>query len=132
MPVLSPDIEELIVSYLSTGLSNVSVEMPATPTYPFYLVNHLTGHDDYVTEYPVLSIHAFDTTRTAASDAARAMHKMMKDLTAKIPILMSDGSYVSVDYIYVIEAPHWEDYGDKEIHRYCGRYRVETRLNLTT
>jgi hypothetical protein len=131
--VLAPDVEELVVSYLkASGLVNVSAEMPPTPPLPFYLINRLDGGDDWVTEYPCVSIHCFDSTRTLASDAGRAMHKIMKNLTAKIPILMSDGSYVNVDYVYVVESPTWRPYEDKTIWRYCGRYHIDLRLNQTT
>lgn len=99
---------------------------------PFYLVNRVTGGDDMVTDCPTVSVHAFNTTRTGASTSARTMHALMKQLTAQVPVLMSDASYVSVDAVYVMETPHWEDYGDKTIQRYCGRYRIELRCNLST
>lgn len=129
--ILPPDVEEMVVSYLSP-LGNVSTEMLPVPPYPFYVVHKLTGPEDMVTEYDVVSVHAFSTTRTAASDAARASHKKMKQLNAQVSILMHDGSYSSIDKIDVLESPCWEDYGDKAIHRYCARYRIELRVNQTT
>lgn len=130
--LLAPDVEELVVAYLSTQLSNVAVQMGPSPTMPFYLVNRISGGDDDVTDRPAVSIHAFNTTRTAANTSARTMHALMKRLTAQVPVLMSDSTYASVDYVYVLESPHWEDYGDKAIQRYCGRYRIDLRCNLTT
>jgi hypothetical protein len=127
---VSVDVEELLIEFLSgQGFNNVSIEMTANPPLPFVLINHLTGGDDEVTDSAVVSIHVFDATRTAASTDARALHRAMKGLTAQTPILMSDGSYASIDYLEVVESPHWEDYGDKTIHRYCGRYRVDLRIN---
>lgn len=129
---MAPDIEELVIAYLaSVGLTEVAFEMPNEPVYPFHLVNRISGGDDDVTDCPAVSIHVFHTSRALASEAARIMHHKMKQLTAKIPIQV-EGGYVSVDRVYVIETPHWEDYGDKQIERYCGRYRIETRVNLTT
>lgn len=106
--------------------------MPPRPPLPFILINRLTGGDDWVTDYPCVSIHCFNASRTLASDTARVMHKQMKDLDPRLPIQMSDGSYVSVDYVFVDEAPHWEFYEDNEIWRYCGRYHIDLRLNQTT
>lgn len=131
--MLAPDVEELVVSYLrASGLSNVSVIMPPDPPMPFFLVNRISGGDDWVTDYPCVSIHCFATSRTLASSAARQMHTLMKNLSAKTPIPMSNGNYASVDYVFVVETPAWEDYADKNIHRYCGRYHIDLRVNLTT
>jgi hypothetical protein len=102
------------------------------PTLPFYLITRLTGGDDNVTDSAAVSIHAFSTTRTSASSNARLMHARMKKLTPLVPILMSDGSYASVDYVTVIETPTWRDYADKQVQRYCGRYRIEVRCNRAT
>lgn len=130
--LLPPDVEELLISYLSP-LGDVSVEMMnPVQTFPFYLINRISGGDDYVTDCAAVSIHAFHTSRTLASAAARAMHLKMKQLTPQVPVLMSDSTYASVDYVGVIETPNWVDYGDKEIERYVGRYRIEVRCNLTT
>jgi hypothetical protein len=133
--MLAPDLEELVCEYLSP-LGNVSVELPPVGdpdnpiSFPFYLVLRLTGGDDMVTDYGTVSIQAFAGTRTAASDAARLMHNRMTNLTAKIPITVG-GQFVNVDYVETLESPHWEDYGDNTIQRYCARYRIDTRLKTT-
>jgi hypothetical protein len=128
--MLAPDIEELVITYLATQLDNVSVEMMTDPPFPFYLVNRITGGDDMVTDYGTVSIHAFAGTRIEARDAARVMHNMMTNLSAKIPITVG-GQTVNVDYVLTLESPHWEDYGDNTIQRYCARYRIDTRLKTT-
>ena len=135
--MLAPDVEEMLVSYLTAnGLANVSTVMPPLPVttmpLPFYLINKLDGHDDAVTEYPCVSIHCFNSTRTGASTAGRALHKLMKNLTAQVPIHMSDGSYASVDYVFVTEAPSWQHYEDASIWRFVGRYHIDLRVNKTT
>lgn len=98
---------------------------------PFYLINRISGGDNMITEYPVVQIDCFDTTRTGASDAARAMHGLMKQLDARVTITVG-GTKASIDSIEVVEAPHWEDYGDDNLQRYCGRYRLDLRLKTTT
>lgn len=134
--LIAADVEELLVQYLvAKGLgpaTNVSTVMPTTPPLPFYLVNRLDGGDDMVTDYATVSIHAFNSTRTGASDAARTMNQIMKGLTAQVPVQMSDGSFVSIDYLDVIETPAWRFYEDTQIWRYCGRYHIDLRVNQTT
>lgn len=134
--MLAPDLEDLVISYLtSTGLApaaQIQFEMPPRPTYPFFLVNDLSGGDDDVTEYPVVSIHCFASTRPAAATAGRELHTKMKALTPLLAIQISDGSYVSIDHLEVVERPHWEDYADDAISRYCGRYHIDLRVNQTT
>ena len=134
--MLAPDLEDLVISYLTaSGLApaaQIGFTMPPRPTYPFYLVHELGGGDDMVTEYPVVSIHCFAATRTVAAENARTLHKKMKDWTPLLAVQVSDGSYVSIDHLEVVERPHWEDYADDAIQRYCGRYHIDLRINQTT
>lgn len=133
--MLAPDIEELVIIYLS-DLGDVSVELPPVNNadnpipFPFYLVTRITGGDDRLTDSAVVSIHAFAATRTAASDAARQMHDLMTSLSAKLPLTVG-GQTVNVDYVETLETPTWVDYGDNTIQRYVGRYRIDTRLKTT-
>jgi hypothetical protein len=135
--LLPPDIEELTISYLVNigGFSYVSSEIFDTsagpPPLPFIVVNCIDGGDDMVSEYALLSIHTFHNNRTSASTLSRQIHNKMKNMIS-IPILMSNSSYASIDNIEVREKPHWEDYGSKEIRRYCARYSIATRCNLTS
>lgn len=126
--MLAPDIEELLVAWLSP-VGACGTLMSTNPTMPFILVTRLSGGDDAVTEEATVSVHCFHNTRSLAAEYARQVHYRMKNLLPKTPILMSNGSYVSVDYVYVIEAPAWRDYEDKTLWRYCGRYRIDLRLN---
>lgn len=134
--MLAPDAEELVVSYLSLigGLANVAVEMPTNPPMPFYLINRVAGGDDQICDHAVISVHCFNTTRTGASDAARAMHKLMNwwTLTPK-QVIVVGGNNVSIDHIGTVESPTWRHYSDEfNIHRYVARYEICLRMNQTT
>lgn len=120
--------EEFMVAYLTPTLTNVGVSMEQNSPMPFFLVRRVSGREDMISDHPVLSIHCFDLTRTAASDAAQRMHAAMKALTAKTSVTV-EGTVYSVDSRNVVENPIWVDYEDKTVHRYVGRYRLGLRLN---
>ena len=129
--MLAPDVENFLVQYLSplAPPGQVSIYMPPNPPMPFFLVNRISGGDDYVTDEAVVSIHCFNKTRSLAAQSARRMHAMMKSLMPYSPgVLMGDGFYANVDYVMVIETPAWQEYEDKQIWRYCGRYSLDFRL----
>ena len=120
--------EEFVVAYLTSLFPNVGVEMEASPPLPFYLVNRVTGHDDMISDYPVVSVHSFAASRTAASDAATAVHTEMKLLTAKTSVVVA-GSACGVDFLTVEDSPRHVDYDDKTVRRYVARYRFGLRLH---
>ena len=129
--MLAPDIEDFLVNYLTPlePPGQVSFEMPTKPKMPFILVNRLDGGDNEVTEEATVSVHVFHTTRSLAAYEARRMHQQMKSLLPRTAVLMSDGSYASVDYVETVETPAWREYEDKTIWRYCGRYKIDLRLS---
>lgn len=128
--MIAADVEELVVTYLAQTFTNVGVDLPPTPPLPFYLVTRIAGSSDWVTDSAVVSVHAFAATRTAASDAARAMHNVMNPWTfnPKLGFTLSTGT-AFIDRICILETPAWRDYDDPNLQRYCGRYRIELRLN---
>jgi hypothetical protein len=131
--MIAADAEEFVVAYLSQYFTNVGVEMPSAPPLPFYLVTRLASPSDMVTDHALISVHAFAATRTAASTAARAMHNYMNPwaLTAKASLTLSSGAS-SIDRICILETPTWHDYMDPNLQRYCGRYRIDLRMNQSS
>ena len=131
--LMPPDVEELTISYLvnNSGFSNVTTEMFENAPLPCIVVNCLDGPDDFVSEYALVSVHTFHNNRTLASTLARQVHQKMKNMYS-VPVLMSNNTYANIDYLEIREKPHWEDYGSKEIRRYCARYCIATRCNLTS
>jgi hypothetical protein len=131
--MIAADVEELVVTYLSQFFSNVSVDMPSRPPLPFYLVTRLAGADDMITDCATVSVHAFAADMTAASDAARALHLKMNPwaLTAKQGFDLNSGR-AFIDRICTVETPAWRNYEDPNLKRYCGRYRIELRMNQSS
>lgn len=131
--MIAADVEELVVAYLSQTFANVGIEMPVNPPLPFYLVNGLTAPSDWVTEYDDVSIHAFAATRTAASDAGRALHNVMNPwvFTPKLSFTLSTGT-TGIDRLCILEKPCWRNYQNPNLSRYCGRYRIELRMNQSS
>jgi hypothetical protein len=137
--MIAADVEEFVVTYLAQSFPYVGVDMPpappppAQPLLPFYLVTRLGGSSGWISDCPLVQIDAFAATRTAASTAARAMHNLMNPwvLTSKIGLALSTGR-AFIDSIEIHEAPTWRDYENPNLHRYCGRYRIELRNNQTS
>lgn len=132
--MIAADPEELVVAYLGQFFSNVGVDMPPAPVpVPFYLVTRLPSPSDWVTDHALMSVHCFANTRTAASDAARAMHNVMNPwtLTPKLGFTLSSGT-AFIDRIQILETPAYHSYENPNLERYCGRYRIDLRMNQTT
>jgi hypothetical protein len=137
--MIAADVEELVVTYLSQTLSNVGVQMPATPPSPFYLVQRIAGGDDMITDHAVVSVHSFASgtdavsAHTAASTAARQAHLLMNPfaLTPKLSFTLSSGT-AFVDHVCTLETPAWRDYENPQLERYCARYRICLRMNQTS
>lgn len=133
--MIAADVEELVVAYLSQTFPNVGVDMPndVQNYLPFYLVNCITAPSDWVTEHDTVSVHAFAATRTAASTAARAMHKVMNPwvFTPKLSFTLSTGT-TGIDRFCILEKPCWRDYENPNLQRYCGRYRIDLRMNQSS
>jgi hypothetical protein len=131
--MIAADVEELVVTYLAQTFPNVGTDMPTAAPLPFYLVNGITAPSDWVTEYDTVSVHAFAATRTAASDAGRALHRVMNPwvFTPKLGFDLSSGR-ASIDLFCIVEKPVWRDYQNPNLQRYCGRYRIELRMNQSS
>lgn len=132
--MIAADAEELVVAYLNQSFTNVGVDMPPTnPPLPFYLVNRIPSGSDWITDCAIISVHAFAATRTAASDAGRALNRVMNPwvFTPKLSFTLSTGP-ASIDRFQILEVPAWHDYEDPNLQRYCGRYRIELRMNQSS
>jgi hypothetical protein len=99
---------------------------------PFVLVNHLDGNES-IEESSVddlVSVHclyrkglgAFE--KQAADDFASRVHRRILKLGRELdPIEFGDVS-VDIDFLEVASRPRWEAYGDDQILRKVGRYRI--------
>lgn len=120
--------ERFVVAYLLPLLTNVGVEFLEKDPLPFYKVTRVTGHDDMISDYPVISINTFATDRKTAGDNSMIAHGYMKALTPKVGVVV-DGITYGVDFLRCTETPRWVDYDDKTIRRYVGRYKLGLRLS---
>lgn len=131
--MIAADVEELVVAYLAQSFANVGLDLPPEPPTPFYLVNALSGPGGWIDEKPVVSVHVFARTRTAAAEAARALALVMNPWTLNpmVPIAVSTGT-VGIDRLQVQERPSWQPYEDPNLQRYCARYKITLRVNQTS
>ena len=131
------DAEDVVIAYLSSlsivPAGQIAARMPPQPELPFVLVQRVAGDDDYLVDYPTVSIHSFHSSQTSASDIARAVHHAMRQLRSKTPVTLTGGQVVTpyaptkveMTPIYV----EWEPGGGGAVlFRYVGRYRLHLRL----
>lgn len=122
------DQERMLVNYLQPiSPGNVSVEMPNQPILPFVLVTRISGGDDRITEFAIMEISVFHTSRSAASLVARQAHSMMLALKPYTLGLTVGGSAVRIDRVSTIHGPSWNSYRDENLRQYTARYIVESR-----
>lgn len=123
------DAEELIIAWLAP-LGRTSVERRSGDELPFRLVTHVAGDENLDLEIgaAVVSVHtlcARSGGRVAARDEAALTHRRMIELGKYLDTInLADGTDTSVDYVQVFQPPLWVPYGDDQILRKVGRYRI--------
>lgn len=131
------DVEDLVIAYLSPFLivpqGQIAGRIPVNPPTPFVLVQRVSGGDDWIVDYPTVSVHSFDVDQTSASDIAWAIHQKMRQLRAKTPITMPDNSVVTPYGATTVEQTpiyvEWEPSGGgATLDRYVARYNIPLRL----
>jgi hypothetical protein len=141
--VTSPevDIEDVVIAYLvAQGIApatQVSARMAESPTFPFILVQRVAGGDDYLVDHSTVQVDSFHQTQTLASDTARAVHHVMRQLRAKTPVTMPDSSVVIPYGVTTTERTpiymEWEpEGGGATLDRYVARYLIPLRLPSIT
>lgn len=135
------DAEDFVIAYLTAQnilpAAQIAGRMPAVPTLPFILVQRVAGDDDFIVDYPTISVHSFNTDQTSASDVARTVHHTMRQLHPKTAVTMPDNSTASPYSLCKTEQTPiyvpWEPSGGGAvIERYVARYRINLRLPSIT
>lgn len=94
---------------------------------PYRMVNRITGSDDLITDYPVISVHTFAATETDAQREADKTHRRML-LLADDPLLditMADASLANCEWLETLEGPHPEPYSaESVVTRLVARYQL--------
>lgn len=121
-----PDVEEIVVAYLSDALDQVEVatSTPDDLTRAFVKVTVQTGTDDGVNDRALVDVQAFAPTRTGARTLAEDCRDAMHALAARD--FSDDGSEL-VDRVQTSLRPAWVDYKNLRIHRFVASYWLTTR-----
>jgi hypothetical protein len=115
-----PDVEDLALVLLAP----VGATVLATPTVitpPMVQIRRVGGTDDLITDSPRIQVDCFGGTRVQARDMAETCRQL---------ILAAPGTAVgpvSVDAARTEAAPTYMGYGDPNIQRYVGTYRLALR-----
>ena len=115
------------MAYLGQWYSDMGAEKTINDPARFIVVKHITGAEDMICEYPIISIHSFNSDYTSAKDLSLEVHAHMKALTPKTSVVVNGITY-GVDHRNVEEAPHEVDYDDKNLRRFVARYELGLRL----
>lgn len=124
--------EELMVAFYGNfSAGNVAVQMPTIPVgWPFIKIGRSGGHDDRIQDFGIADVEVFHTSRVQANTAAWRLHSWTLTWTPKVGVVMpSTGQTVFIDRIETIMGPHFQDYDDENLKRYCIRYQVTSRIN---
>lgn len=123
------DAEEVVIAWL-TPLRRTAQTRRSGEVLPFTLVSHLTGTEDVCNFYAddVVSVHTLcdkGLGEDNAKDEADATHRRMLLLGRYLPdVVLTDGRIATIDYCDVFERPKWVPYGDDQILRKVGRYKL--------
>ena len=119
------DVQTAVVAWL-TALRRTAFERKAGDPLPSTVVEHISG-TEVINQFSdqVVSVHTFCDKAlgdVAARDECAKTHLRMLLLADK-PQITIGSRIVGVDYLEVVESPHWEYYADN-ILRKLGRYRL--------
>lgn len=123
------DAEEVIIAWLQPLRRSAQTRVSGDPL-PFTLITHITGTEDLDCFYAddVVSVHTLCDKKfgvDSAKEEADATHRRMLLLGRYLPdVVLTDGRTATIDYCDVFERPHWVPYGDDQILRKVGRYKI--------
>lgn len=123
----APDVQRVIVAWLRP-LGRAGTQRLSGDPLPFRLVTRIAGADDHVEgiDVAVVSVHTFATHETA-TDASNETHQRMLYLQ-RHPFtdvtMLGSGVVANINFCETVEKPTLVDYGDPNLLRYVGRYRI--------
>lgn len=123
------DAEEVVIAWL-TPLRRTAQTRVSGEVLPFTLVTHLDGTEDVDCGYAddVVSVHTLCDKKLgedAAKQEAEDTHRRMLLLARYLEdVVLTDGRIATIDYCTVFRRPRWEPYGDDQILRKVGRYKL--------
>lgn len=128
------EAETLVINWLRPLLPDGSVandRLPEDPL-PFILVVYVDGTENVDESYSddVVSVHCLyrkglgASERKAAKDFANLVHRRMLLLARYLEPIPIGDRVGDVDSVTIFSRPRWEPYGDEQIVRKVGRYRI--------
>lgn len=123
----APDVQRVVVAWLRP-LGRAGTQRLSGDPLPFRLVTRVAGADDPFEGFDeaVVSVHTF-ATRDTATDETNKTHQRMLWLQ-RHPFtnieLLGSGVVANVNFCDTVEKPTLQDYGDPNLLRYVGRYRI--------
>lgn len=130
------DVEAIAISWLTPLLPTGQVGniRRSGTALPFILVNAIPGPEDVecANADDVVSIHTLCDKNNgdaaailAARNAADNTHRRMMLLARYLEdVALPGGRIATIDYVDCPMRPRWEEFGDDQILRKVGRYRI--------
>lgn len=128
----APDSEDFVVSWLAP-LMRSATERDTDDELPFALVQLVSSEEepDCGEAEHAIQVDFFDTARNGfravqqAKMTAREGHRRMLLMARELPtVVLSDGSTVGADYLFVTMRPQRMPYANESIVRFVARYRL--------
>lgn len=123
------DAETVFISWLKP-LRRTAVERVTDEPLPMTVVNTISWKEtvEESTAEAVVSVHtlcAKTLGRTAARDEADKTHRRILLLARYLEdVDLAGGRKATIDFVDVFEGPKWQPYGDDQILRKVGSYRI--------
>ena len=124
---VAPDVQRVIVAWLRP-LGRAGTQRLSGDALPFRLVTRIAGADDHIEgiDVAVVSVHTFATRDTATDETIKTHQRML--YLQRHPFtnieLLGSGVVANINFCETVEKPTLQDYGDPNLLRYVGRYRI--------
>lgn len=121
----APDVQRVVVAWLRP-LGRAATQRLAGDPLPFRLVNRIAGSDDQNEgiDYAVVSIHTFATRNQSTTETRLTHGRMLYLQRHPFTDVTVDGATINVNSCITVERPIRIDYGDPNLVRTVGRYRI--------
>ncbi len=131
------DVEEIVVAWLQPLRRTAQTRRSGDPL-PFTLVSHVASEecaDEFYTD-ELVSVHTMTDKALGVDNAkeeADATHRRMLLLGRYLEaVSLHDGRTATIDYVHSAGRPLWVPYGDDQILRKVGRYKIGLSYVTTT
>lgn len=126
---VGPDDVEAALATWFAPIRRSSVAWETGDGLPFTQIIHISGSEDIEIGYadPIVQLDTLADKKLGwvnARNEAATTHQRMLYLGFYQPQITLSGRTFGVDYVKVIESPHWIPFGDPNILRKVGRYQV--------